>query len=190
MSTISRRSPRLMEKEATANIAALFEAAKIPTQWIFDDALFQKRWEYEQLLAANERVAGYRCHCSDCSYEQAEELKKHEDYLPFNNFTKEEVVPVMKALMETFAICKHKEQRIMYGVALMRFIHGPARVLLKNAGFRAVTQLQCSELPQQTIDIGLIYTPFGERLADACWAVAEIITEYNNEDGYDIFHTY
>ena len=189
MSTIkqSRRSPRLLEKEAIQKITVALDATNIPGYWVFDDALFQKRWEYEQLLKSNE--ARGDC-CYYCEEVKADELKKYEDYLPYNTFTKEEVVPAMKALMDIFAMSKYKEQRMIYGVALMRFIHGPGRVLLKNAGFRAVAQLQTSEFPQQAMSIGMADSEFGERLLDACWAVAELIAEYEDEDGYNIFHSY
>ena len=186
----SRRSPRLMEKEATKKITAVLEAAKIPTQWVFDDALFQKRWEYEQLLKANE-ARGYGCHCAECSSTEYAELLKYEDYLPFNNFTKEEVVPVVKAFLDLSAEVgtKYRPQIvIIYTVALMRFIHGPGRLLLKYDSFRAMAKTKCNELPHQAMAIGMTDSEFGERLLDSCWAVAELIAEYEDEDGYSIFH--
>lgn len=184
----SRRSPRLMEKEAFDKIATILETAKIPIEWVFRDDLFTKRWQYEQLLKSYESVRGYYCRCDDCSYEQKAKEEEYTDYLPFNNYTKDDVVEPISELLALSASCGRKEMKIIYCTAIMRLIHGPARCLLKYDNFRAVTKAQCSSLPQQAIDHGLTDTPFGERLLDACWAVAELIAEYEDEDGYNIFH--
>ena len=188
--TLSRRSPRLLEKEAIQKITAALDAANIPGYWVFDDALFQKRWEYEQAQKSYEKSS---CSCDDCSYEEVEELKKYEDYLPYNTFIKEEVVPVTKAFIDLAAEAfsnGRKEMVIIYTVALMRFIHGPGRVLLKYDNFRATTKAKCSSFPKELMSIGMADSEFGERLLDACWAVAELIAEYEDEDGYNIFHSY
>jgi hypothetical protein len=188
--TISRRSPRLMEKEATEKITEVLDAANIPGFWVFDDGLFQKRWEYEQLLKANEQ-SRYGCHCHDCSHEEVENLKKYEDYLPFNHFTKDEVLSVVKAFLDLATEASNSRRTamaIIYTTAMMRFVHGPGRLLLKYDNFRAMAKTKCSSFPKEVMNCGLADSEFGERLLDACWAVAEIIDQHEDEDGYSIFH--
>ena len=186
MSTIkqSRRSPRLMEKEATQKIAEVLADAGIPARWVFDDALFAKRWAYEQLLAASQRVTYCRC----CSYDAEEGAREYEDVLPYNNFTKEDVVKPIGDLLALSQNCGQTEMRIIYSTALFRLIHGPARCLLKFDKFRAMAKAKCSDIPQQACYMGLADSEFGERLLDACWAVAELIHQKEDEDGYNIFH--
>jgi hypothetical protein len=187
---ISRRSPRLMEKEATEKITKVLADSVITGRWVFDDALFQKRWEHEQLKQQNEYSIGRGCHCHLCEGDAEQAERDFTEYLPYNNFTKDDVVPVIKALLDLSNQTKHPEMRLIYSVALFRLIHGPARCLLKFDNFRAMTKARCSSLPEQAICIGLIHTEFGERLANACWAVAEIIDQYEDQDGYNIFHGY
>ena len=185
----SRRSPRLMEKEATQKIAAVLADSVITSRWVFDDALFQKRWEHEQLKKQNEYSLGRGCHCHLCEGDAEQAERDFADYLPYNNFTKDDVVPVMKALLDLSEQTKHPEMRVIYSVALFRLIHGPARCLLKFDKFRAMAKTKCgSELPEQIISLGMTNTEFGERLLNACWAVAEIIDQHEDEDGYNIFH--
>ena len=191
MSTIklARRSPRLMEKEATQKITHVFAEAGIPSYWAFDDALFKKRWEFEEMKERHEYALAHCVGCSECRYGAEDEEREFSKDLPNGYIEKEKVAPVVKALLK-LAETPYAEMATIYAVALMRFMHGPGRILLKLPMLRGVVKAKTSELPDQLVSMCLAYTEMGERLLDACWAVAAIIHQLEDEDGYDIFMSY
>ncbi len=186
---ISRRSPRLMQKEATQKIAKVFAVNSIPDFWAFDDALFKKRWEFEEMKAQHEYSLGRGCHCHVCAEAAEDEERELTKDLPSGYIEQEKVVPVVMALL-TLAETPYSEMAVIYSVALMRFMHGPGRILLKLPKLRAEVKAKTREVPAQLIYMGLAHSEMGERLLDACWAVAAIIDQLEDEDGYDIFMSY
>jgi hypothetical protein len=190
---ISRRSPRLMEKEAVKKIAKVLASNGFAQHWVFDDALFKLRWEYDEMLVDHANALRYCMGCSECHHGAEDDEREYTDILPYCSFTKEETVPVMKELLDLATEAMKNKRTVMtviYATAVTRFIHGPARCLLKFPSFRAMTKEKCSSFPQEAMRIGVINTEMGERLADACWAVAAIINQLEDEDGCNIFHGY
>lgn len=183
---LSRRSPRLLEKEACDNITRILEDAGVPLCWVFDDALFKRRWEYEELCVRQEGSMSRGCHCHECNEAAYAEREEYND-LPSSYFPEEQLWPVIDGFHHLAHFCERPEQKLIYITAFMRFIHGPGRFALKFDKLRADIKAECSAFPEAAMDAGLILTEFGERMSDACWAVAALIAEHEDEDGYNIF---
>jgi hypothetical protein len=185
-SLVPRRSPRLLEKEAGKNIQQVLDRAGIDSMWVFTDDLFSARVDYDDFRSytdgCTKKKGGY---CEEC--DEADEFFTKEFNLPSNTFTKDQLLKPMKELLALNEKTKQPTLKLIYSVAFMRMVHGPARCLLKYPRFAANVKEKCLDLPEQMKTIGLDTTEMGKRMYSVCTELLAVITANENEE-YNIFH--
>lgn len=177
-SALPRRSYRLMLKEAERKIDHLMSANSIPSYWVFCHALFEARAGHEWLLTQ---------YAADPDSNLLEDLESIQAELPKNNFTKEQVIPVMSGLLKLCELTRYPEQKAIYCFAIMRLIFGPARLLLKYSRFREQTKLKCRELVGDVQRCMKIPYHFVLEFTAVCEEVEYLLL---NQDSYNIFHSF
>ncbi len=184
-----RRSIRLIEKNVKAKITALFAENNVDTKWVFDDELFERRWEHEQMLTDLHTYTPYfNLHYDfDVDSHLEEKIDRLKEELPPCSCTKEQAIKIVRELLSTSEKFKHIGRQMMITV-MMRFIHSPGRLLLTHTKFRDQVKWKCSDLPLQAMKIhGLNATEYSEKFYDACGAVAAVIDAIE-KDTYDVYH--
>ena len=184
------RSPRLQEKEGMRVVRAIFEQNSIDFDFVCDVNLFSLRWKYDEHL--NWYYGKPICRCDVCEYANAEEEDKMLENLPWcHPFPEEEGYSAIQALFDAaFEAVESDQTHIIILLALFRFLHGAGRNLLRDAEFRQNIKKQCSGYPYDLIATKNHDTENGKHLLDACWAVAFVIDNIEDEDGFDFFHGY
>ena len=191
MTTVKNyRSPRLQEKEGVRVVRSILLAHNIDPDYVCSNSLFQARWKYDEHL--NWCNSNPLCRCGDCEAGNAEEEDKILEYLPWcHPIPKDEGYSAIQALFDAaFKAVESDQTHIIILLAIFRFLHGASRNLLRDAKFRQNIKKQCMGYPYDLIATSNHDTEYGEHLLDACWAVAFVIDNIEDEDGFDFFHGY
>jgi hypothetical protein len=187
---LPRRSPRLLKKEAFAIIQNVLEYCGIDPFSVCDNA-FNNRAAYDSFLAWSSNTPICKCgYCAQDLYDQEDELL--EKLGERVEYTEEQVSLAFHAFNQLASNSIHPIQRLIYNIAQLRLLHGPARVLLKDIDCRVAAVEDCTHLPHELSDID---EELFDLLKTNCKAVKSLVDNYElrqegDGEGYNIFHRY